>query len=387
MKSLTLNDINNFLLYKQHLTELTRTQNLIELVKDIAGLHATIPMTPYLSLFARSDGFTKELLDEELYVKKHLGKIRSIRKTLYIFPQELIPVFHVATKRINEKQSKKALEHRGISLGTYQTISDSILEILRDKKEDMTALEIKKALHTKLNISYILYLMCDQKLIIRSRPRKYFLFKEYFPDLDIASLDEPKAYTQLIQYYLGAFGPVSEQDIIWWTGLGKTIIQSALTRIQDEVAEVEILDLDKNLLLLQSDIDLIEKTSSDLRENIVNLLPALDSYIMGYKERDRYFLSNNHSSFVFDRTGNATSIILSDGRIIGVWDVIKDDKPKVKFFLFKEPKDIIRDLIRQKAKKIGKFIYNTDVLITECDSMIPLNERTAGSFMSPLKEN
>ena len=386
MKIIALDDINKFLLYKQYLTERTKTLNVIELIKDIAGLHATIPMTPYLSLFARINGFTKERLDEELYVKKQLGKIRSIRKTLYIFPRELIPVFHASSKRINEKQSKKALEHRGISLDTYQTISESILNILRDKTEEMTATEIKKALNTKQNISYILYLMCDQKLLIRGRPRKYFLFKEYFPDLDIVNLNEQTAQTQLIQYYLRAFGPVSEQDIIWWTGLGKTIIKTALTRIQDELVEIEIMDLDKNLLLMQSDIDLIERKGSNIRENIVNLLPALDSYIMGYKERDRYFLSNNHNSYVFDRTGNATSIILSDGRIIGVWDVIKDDKPKVKFFLFKETKDTIKDLIRQKAKKIGKFIFNTDVLITECNSMIPLNERTAGSFMSPLKE-
>ena len=153
MMKITLSDINNLVLYKQHLTEDTRTQDLLEIVKDLAGLHATIPMTPYLSLFARINNFTKDLLDEELYVKRRLGKIRCIRRTLYIFPQEMIYAIYIATNKMVENQSTKALEFRGISPDTYQTISASILRILKEKNEEMTSPEIKKALQTKLNIS------------------------------------------------------------------------------------------------------------------------------------------------------------------------------------------------------------------------------------------
>ncbi len=357
MTKLTLNDINKLILYKQHLTEDSRTQDLVEIVKDLAGLHATIPMTSYLSLLARINNFTKELLDEELYVKRRLAKIRCIRKTLYILPQEMIPAFHVATNKMVEKQSKKALEFRGISLDTYQTISVSILRILKEKNEEMTASEIRKALSTELNISYVLYLMCDQLLIIRSRPRKYYLFNEFFPNLDYAGINESKAKNQLVQYYLQAFGPASEEDIIWWTGLRKTQIKKALNQIQDEILQVRISDLDKNLLLLQSDINMIEKRIH-IKKKVVNLLPSLDPYIMGYKERERYFLSDNHYHYIFDRTGNATSVILYDGQIIGVWDIIKAKKPFLKFFLFEDSKEDTKNIIIQKAKKIGKFFTN-----------------------------
>ena len=77
-----MDDINKLVLYKQHLTEDSRTQDLVEIVKDLAGLHATIPKTSYLSLLARVNDFTKKLLDEELYVKRRLAKIRCIRRTL-----------------------------------------------------------------------------------------------------------------------------------------------------------------------------------------------------------------------------------------------------------------------------------------------------------------
>ncbi|MFX0124640.1 MAG: winged helix DNA-binding domain-containing protein [Candidatus Hodarchaeota archaeon] len=386
MINITLKDINKLVLYKHHLTEDSRTRDLIEVVKDIAGLHATIPMTPYLSLFARIDNFTKDLLDEELYVKRLLGKIRSIRRTLYIFPHEMILTIHLATNKMVEKQSRKALEFRGISLDTYKSISESILGILKDKNKEMTSLEIKAALQTKLNISYILYLMCDQMLLIRTRPRKYFPFDEYFPNFTYLNMKEIEAIILLVQYYLRSFGPVSEEDIIWWTGLRKTQIKRALNQIQDEILQVRISNLNKTLLMLQSDIELIEK-SRHIEKKVINLLPALDPYIMGYKERERYFLSNNHYSYVFDRTGNGTSVILYEGRIIGVWDVISDERPILKFFLFEDIEDELINLITQKAQKIGKFVSNKEVMIKECDSMIPLNERTAGSFMSPLKKN
>lgn len=386
MKKISRIEINRLALYKQYLTRDSRTKDLGKIVRDIAGLHATISMTPYLSLFARINNFTKELLDEELYVKRRLGKIRCIRGTLYIFSQEMIPAIHVATNKMVEKQSKKALEFRGISSDTYKTISESILGILKDKNVEMTAPEIKKALQTKMNISYVLYLMCDQGLIIRGRPRKYLLFKEYFPNLDLSRIKEPEATTQLVQYYLRSFGPVSEEDMIWWTGLRKTHIKKALNQIQDKIFQIKIPDSEKNLLMLQSDIDLIKK-SSPIKKETVTLLPALDPYIMGYKERERYFLSNDHYSYVFDRTGNATSVILSNGQIVGVWDVVSDVKPILRFFLFGEIKENIRNIIIQKAKKIGKFISNKEVLVKECDTMIPLNERTAGSFMSPLKDS
>jgi len=228
--------------------------------------------------------------------------------------------------------------------------------------------------------------MCSQKLMIRGTPRKYFLVKEYFRNLNLSRIDEPEAIAHLVHHYLQAFGPVTEKDIIWWTGLGKNLIKEALNRIQDEIIEVKVKDLDYDLLILQSDINLIDREGISADRSVVNLLPTLDSYIMGYKERERYFLSNNHINYVFDRTGNATSVILSGGQIIGVWDINKETPFVLKFFLFEETEENIRDLIAQKASKVGKFICNTKVLVEECKSMIPLNERTAGSFMSPLKE-
>ena len=47
-------------------------------------------------------------------------------------------------------------------------------------------------------------------------------------------------------------------------------------------------------------------------------------------------------------------------------------------------KDLENELYN-KAQRIGRFIFEKDVQVRECDSMTPLTERTAGGFMTPLK--
>ena len=56
---------------------------------------------------------------------------------------------------------------------------------------------------------------------------------------------------------------------------------------------------------------------------------------MGYKNRER-FINPDIYEFVFDRSGNATTTILLNGVVIGIWDFETKPKPKVKFLLFNQ---------------------------------------------------
>ena len=105
---------------------------------------------------------------------------------------------------------------------------------------------------------------------------------------------------------------------------------------------------------------------------------------MGYKERARYLELEHHNN-IFDRSGNATSTILLDGRVIGIWDFIEKMEPVIKIFLFEKAEKSVLEKILLKAHEIGKFIVGEDVSVKECKSMVPLTQRTAGGVMSPLK--
>ena len=98
MAKTSLEEINEFVLRKQHLTDDSKADNIVRIVRDINGLHATDPTTPYLSLFARTRNFAKEQLEEELYIKRNLGKIRCMRKTVYVLSKEMI-LLHILQRK------------------------------------------------------------------------------------------------------------------------------------------------------------------------------------------------------------------------------------------------------------------------------------------------
>jgi Winged helix DNA-binding domain len=51
----------------------------------------------------------------------------------------------------------------------------------------------------------------------------------------------------------------------------------------------------------------------------VRLLPVWDAYLMGYSDRRR-FLAEPDRPWVYDKSGNATSVVLVDGLVAGVWE-------------------------------------------------------------------
>lgn len=165
-----------------------KNNDVIKIVKDIGGLHATTQTTPYLSLYARKPDFRRQDLEDELYKIKSLGKIRCIRGTIYILSKEMIPFYYIATKKILEKSILKYLEFQKVSLQEYDVLSSSILSLIKGR--EMTAKQIRKELNIRNDISSVLYLMCDQCKLIRSRSPRYSLFKKYFQNVLLNGLDE-----------------------------------------------------------------------------------------------------------------------------------------------------------------------------------------------------
>jgi hypothetical protein len=281
VRNIDLNKVNNFVLRKQHLTDDSRIDDVIRITGDIGGLHATGSVTPYLSLFARSSNFVKEFLDEELYLKRNLGKIRCMRSTLYILTRDMIPVAYAATNRIVEKNYRKFAEFRGVSSQQYEELSRAISQLVKGR--ELSVFEIKKALKTQTDVPSVLNLMCDQGLLVRRRREKgwrdknhkYSIFREYFPDVELTGYHESEAITLLLLQYLKSFGPVTENDIAWWTGLTKTRVRQALNDLKQQISRLEIADLSGDFIVASSDLDATGKPFH-VKKRIINLLPTLD---------------------------------------------------------------------------------------------------------------
>jgi hypothetical protein len=389
MKTISLNHINKLVLEKHHLTESSKTDDILQITRDICGLHSTKLSTSYLSLFVRTQNFKKTDLERELYVNKTLGRIRGMRRTLFIQTKDMIPIVHAATFKLSEKTFEKYMEFHKVSIEEFNEFSNRIIEIL--KARELSAAEIRKELNSKSNIPAIIQLMCSEGILIRGKPikdwkdmrNKYAIFKKYFPTLNLNKVNEKDAVQYLVEKYVKAYGPVSENDISWWTGLPKLKIREALKNIEHQLEKINISSIKGTYIILKSNIDQLQGIIDD-DEQVINFLPELDPYPMGYKDRERYIDRKNYNK-IFDRSGNITSSIIQDGVVIGVWDTEEKPDPTVKIYLFNSTKKDLLNELYSKAEKVGKFYFDMSVDIKVCKSIVPLTERKAGGFMTPLK--
>jgi hypothetical protein len=386
-----LTSMNHGVLKKQHLTTDSEGEDILEVVKDIIGLHATEPLSPYLSLFARMCDFKRSELEDRWEGKKLLGKVRFVRKTLYLLPKESLPAAFAATQSMLIPRMEGYLQHLGLSPEDYKRHSQKILALFPE--EGLTTKDVKARLQGIQHISPLLNLMCDQGLLIRGLPRSgwrsnlhtYYTMQDYFPDLELDRIAEEEARRLIVSRYLEVFGPVTLEDISWWTGFRKGEIKGLLRQREQDVCEIEVDDLQGKYWMLAADrLRMESERASGAAE--VSLLPLLDPYLMGYKDRER-FLRLDHFPYVYDRTGNATSVILVAGKVQGIWDYKAGKDRFLKLFWLDKPSRRIQDIIMAKAASAGKFLYDSTVDVKVCSSMTPLAKRAMGGFLAPLKDD
>ena len=312
-----------------------------------------------------------------------------MRKTLFIHTKKILPIAYSATRKIIEQYYGRFLENYEISEKEYQIYTEQILNILNEN--ELPTSEIKKRLDDYKKTSQLLGLMCDQGILIRGTPVKgwkdrrnnYTLFQNYFPDINLKKYNETDALNVLLNKYLTTYGPSTENDISWWCGTGKRKVRETLDNFKEDIEIVNIKGIKHEYLIFKPDIKFIENISP-FKEKLLVFLPMLDPYIMGYKDRERY-IDKKHYDYAFDRSGNATSTILLNGTIIGVWESIEKPDSMIKVFIFEEVDEEVKKLIKIRVSELGKFIHEKDVKLKECDKMEPLTNRTAGNFITPLK--
>lgn len=387
--TIELSTINYFVLDKQYLAGNPEEEELTDIVRDVGGLHASLATTPYLSLAARMPDFEQDLLDAFLYDQPALAKIRCMRKTIFVQTVDFLPIVYAATATQVIKASEHFMSYRGVSNQQYAQLADQILKLV--ERSPMTAVELKEALQVDLDLSAVLYYLCDQGVLVRAAPRHgwkdqhhcYASFARVFPKLDLNGIEEREAILLLVRQYLASFGPASEDDLVWWTGLGRIRIRAALRALADDIVEIYSPETNQYLLLLANELDRLRSTRPG-RGPVVSMLPALDNYLMGYTERQR-FLDPALADRIVDNSGNITNTILVNGRIMGIWDFGGNDEPELKIHLFEYLQPPAGDLVANLARRLGQILAGREIHVRQCEQMTPLTKQSAGSFQAPLK--
>jgi hypothetical protein len=263
-----------------------------------------------------------------------------MRRTLFVVPTDEAPILQAAASlgvaRVERRRNEQMAELLGVLDPTawLRDAEVATLEALEGLGE-ATAAELSRAVpalarKVRTNVgkpyegdvgfsSRVLIVLALEGRIVRGRPRGTWVSSQYrwvtmerWLGAPLPELDEGDAQARLVERWLAQFGPGTEADLRWWSGLTARVIRAALARIQ--ATEVELEGESRLAYVLPGDLEDTRRP-----EPWVALLPSLDPTTMGW--RDRAWYLGEYQPQLFDSAGNAGPTIWLDGRIVGGWAI------------------------------------------------------------------
>ncbi len=340
---------------------------LRSVVERSVGVYGTAP-TCYLSALARVPDLSLAEFNEAI-ADASLVRLRAMRYSVYTVPRHLVAVVAAATKSLARKTNPY---RRRIETG-YDEFVDAIEQALADGP--LPATDLRSVVDPEREMGDLFSVAlgmaaADFKVVRttttgtwRSDRFLYSRWNDWLPGVDPDSIDDTEARRRLAQLYVDAYGPVELADVKWWTGWTKA----------ETIEAVEGIDLTKAGVAMS----MLEGT---------RLLPVWDVLMVAYRNRDRLF-DPSYAPLVYDRYGNATSVVWDKGRVVGQWDLGGDDSPlNIKVAPFSDwPKRLWSDVGKQTSR-IAELIGAESLTVTPIDEPVDLLDSTRNRFLAPLSK-
>ncbi|WP_026181262.1 winged helix DNA-binding domain-containing protein [Demetria terragena] len=324
-----------------------RVADALAATRAMTVLHATEAASVHLAVAARVDGCTLADIDTALYRDRSLVKQLAMRRTLFVFPRDLLPAaWGSASARVAQAEGRrvaKAVERAGISDHGDRWFTETrsrVAELLANAPGGLATKEIRALvpeLDVRVNTNpnstsawaqpvqiapWALTQLGLEARAVRGlpdgqwrNPRARWTDMATWLGEAPTPEDAQTGYARLIERYLRTFGPATEVDIVWWLGSTKSAVRTALATL--EAVEVG-LDGGGTGYVLPDDLDLDEEV-----EPWAALAPTLDPTLMGWKERE-FYLDPKDRPYLFDTNGNGGTTAWWNGRVVGCWVQDKD---------------------------------------------------------------
>ncbi len=361
--------------WHRQLLQRDRDLTVEEAVEAAAGIYSTAP-TSYLAFAARIPGFTIADLDRALYEDRTLVRRAALRGSAFLIPIDRIDA--VASAPDREEWYTGAVD-KAVGVDRRRRWTAEVLAILDGRV--LRSREIRAEMGVTGDESealrFLLTSMSQHRLITaasgtagwRDNQYGYARWDQWFPDHRVREVDPDEARIELARWYLGGHGPATVDDFAWWCGLKKANASLALAAVADA-------DDDG-----MYDLPGLKPAPPP---GGLRLLPIWDTALVTQKSRRR-MVDPDRYPYVYDASGNVTSAIVSDARVVGVWDRDGDNNRieiKVAFFEPPDPSEI--DGVESEAAAIANAVGAAEVTVAVVDRVVDLTSASRNRFMSPL---
>jgi hypothetical protein len=324
-----------------------------EVARLTAGIQAQDPPAARLSFRSRARGLVAADVDRARTAERSLLRTWLMRKTIHIIPTEdagwMLPLFEPTI----ETWSRRRLEQLGMPHRTQEKALRRIAMALDDgpltrseAAARVTDAGIALTAQTRLHVvglavtSGLAVLGPDQGAQSMLVHREDWLGRA-------PPFDRDPALGELARRYMRAFGPATDRDFAYWSGLALRDVRAGLDAISGELEEIRVGE--ERRLILRGRLPRLP------RPNQVRMLGGFDTYLLGYRDR-RFATGDEHRGTVSDGGGGIYPVIVSDGVVQAGWRISR--KGGALEISFTDPESIPREIraaVDSEIADIGRF--------------------------------
>jgi len=338
-------------------------------------LHATEAASVHMAVHARVDGVSVGDIERELYDERSLVKQLAMRRTLFVFPRDLLAAtWGSASSRVAATELRglaQDIEQAGVADDGAAWVDAAVAQVVSHLSggQSLDVAALRKALPVlESRITFgsgkwtqegpaaprVVTVAGARGDVVRGVNAGHWrLSKPQWASMgawlgeQIDRLDEASGYAELVRRWLGTFGPGTETDIVWWLGATKSAVRRALADV--DAVEV-LLDSGDTGYVLPDDLGAVEPV-----DEWAALLPTLDPTSMGWKQRD-FYLDPADVPYLVDRAGNIGTTAWWNGHVVGCW--VQDDDARVKVII-RDPSTLpaaALDALESEAERLTAWL-------------------------------
>jgi hypothetical protein len=298
--------------------------SLVEVARELCGVHAQLAASAEIALWARVDGLERDEVREALEERRSLVKTWAMRGTLHLLAADDLPLCVAVLGPQWDDPGGAWLRGFGLTKKRYDTLLAAVPRALgaRPQTREQLAEKVAELAGPTLGKRVLegwgsLLKPSARRGELCFGPNRGRNVTFVRPDRWLGGLprmDGEEARRELVRRHLTTYGPATADDLGRWLGFRGAAPKRLLREVEDELVEVELEG--RPAWLLASDLDALKNATSP---KSARLLPAFDPYVVGFRPRD-LLVDPEHAPRIFRPQAWLSPVVLVNGRAAGIWD-------------------------------------------------------------------
>lgn len=326
MREITEKQLRYLRLCTQRLQPAHALEDAAQVVKAVCGIQAQDMNAAILAVRPRSHELLAEGVQKAREKDKSIVLTWAMRGTMHLISAEDVGWLMPFLAPIFIKQSN----HRYKALGLDEETRHKACRIIHDALTEngaMTRAELGEVLaKQKIPVAgqaiFHLLRAAGLKSVIcfgadRNGEPTYVALETWI------QLDKPlgleKVPAELARRYLEGYAPAAPNDFAKWAGMSLGQARKGFEGISKDLVELKVAH--STVYILKNQKTWLEDKHS---EPLVRLLPAYDTYMLGYQNRD-FMISEKHAKHIHPGGGQINPAVIVEGRAVGRWKLNKKE--------------------------------------------------------------